>query len=101
MENVTSKELKQLQGDGQKILVDFWAKWCGPCKTLIPRLESMESQYPNVKFIKIDVDENSNAALELGIRSIPTVLIYDGNKQVERITGSQSDSQYKEVLNNL
>jgi thioredoxin 1 len=53
MENVTTERFKELQLDGNKLVVDFWAKWCGPCKTLIPRLEQMEKDYPNVKFIKI------------------------------------------------
>ena len=83
------------------VLVDFWAEWCGPCKSLIPRLEKMEKDYPNVKFIKVDVDENMDASLDMGIRSVPTVMIFDGNKLVDRSQGVQSDTYYKEVLNKL
>jgi thioredoxin len=101
MENVTTERFKELQLEGNKLVVDFWAKWCGPCKTLIPRLEQMEKDYPDVKFIKIDVDENMDTSLDMGIRSVPTVMIFEGNKLVDRSQGVQSDSHYKEVLNKL
>jgi len=101
MENVTSEKVKQLQSEGKKVLVDYWAKWCGPCKALIPRLESIESQYPNVAFVKVDVDENMDSALDLGIRSVPTVIIYDGEKLISRSQGANAESFYKDILNNL
>jgi thioredoxin len=101
MENVTSEKVKQLQLEGKKVLVDYWAKWCGPCKALIPRLESIESQYPDVAFVKVDVDENMDSALDLGIRSVPTVIIYDGEKIISRSQGASADSFYKDILNKL
>lgn len=101
MENVTADKVKELQSQGNKVLVDYWAKWCGPCKSLIPRLESFEAQYPNVKFVKVDVDENMDASLDLGIRSVPTVMIFDGDKLVNRSQGVQAESFYKDILNNL
>ena len=101
MENVTSEKVKQLQSEGKKVLVDYWAKWCGPCKALIPRLESIESQYPDVSCVKVDVDENMDSALDLGIRSVPTVIIYDGEKIISRTQGASADSFYKEILNKL
>jgi thioredoxin 1 len=101
MENVTTERFKELQSEGNKLVVDFWAEWCGPCKTLIPRLEQMEKDYPNVKFIKVNVDENMDASLDMGIRSVPTVMIFDSNKLVDRSQGVQSDTYYKEVLNKL
>lgn len=101
MENVTSEKVKQLQLEGKKVLVDYWAKWCGPCKALIPRLESIEGQYPDVVFVKVDVDENMDSALDLGIRSVPTVIIYDGEKIISRSQGASAESFYKDILNNL
>ena len=99
MENITGEQLENLKSSGQTLLVDYWAKWCGPCKTLIPRLESLESQYPNVKFVKIDVDENTKHAQEIGIRSVPTVIVIKNNEVVHRSSGVNSDAYYKEVLN--
>lgn len=101
MENVTSEKVKQLQSEGKKVLVDYWAKWCGPCKALIPRLESIEAQYPDVTFVKVDVDENMDSALDLGIRSVPTIIIYNGEKLISRSQGGNSESFYKDILNNL
>jgi thioredoxin len=101
MENVTSDKVKELQSQGNKVLVDYWAKWCGPCKSLIPRLEILESQYPNVTFVKVDVDENMDSALDMGIRSVPTVIVYDGEKLVNRSQGAQPEGFYKDILNNL
>jgi len=101
MENVTSDKVKELQSQGKTVLVDYWAKWCGPCKSLIPRLEGFESQFPNVVFVKVDVDENMDAALDMGIRSVPTVIIYDGDKLVNRSQGVQPEGFYKDILKNL
>lgn len=101
MENVSAEKLKELQNGENNILVDFWAKWCGPCKSLIPRLESIENSYQNVKFVKIDVDENMDIAIDMGIRSVPTVMIFKGNKLVNRSSGVNSESFYKEILDTL
>lgn len=101
MENVTSEQVKQLQAEGKKILVDYWAKWCGPCKALIPRLEMLEAQYPNVKFVKVDVDENMDYALDLGIRTVPTVVVYNGETVVNRSMGANQDIFYKNILDSL
>jgi thioredoxin len=101
MENVTTERFKELQLEGKKIMVDFFADWCGPCKQLIPRLEKMEKEYPNISFVKINVDDNMDAALDLGIRSVPTVIVYDGEKLVNRSQGAQPEGFYKDILNNL
>lgn len=101
MENVTEDRVKELQSQGKKVLVDFWAQWCGPCKTLIPRLENLEGQHSDVVFVKVDVDSNQDYAMELGIRGVPTVIIYDGETQIDRTSGVQPDTHYKNVLNKL
>jgi thioredoxin len=101
MENVTSEKVKQLQLEGKKLLVQYTASWCGPCRTLSPRLENFEGEYKGVIFGKVDVDQNVDAAMELNIRSVPTVIIYDGEKIVNRSQGVQSDGFYKDILNNL
>ena len=101
MENVTAEQVKELQSQGKKVLVDYWGRWCGPCRTLIPKLESFEGEFPNVVFVKVDVDSEQQHAMSVGIRSVPTVMIYDGDKLVDRSSGINDDSYYKDILNNL
>jgi thioredoxin 1 len=101
MENITGDKLNELQKDGNLILVDFWAKWCGPCKSLIPRLENIEKDYENIKFVKIDVDENSDFAISMGIRSVPTVMFYRGEELINRTSGLQTETFYKSILDTL
>jgi len=101
MENVNAEKLKELQGENKKILVDLFGVWCGPCKQLIPRLESIEKEYSDVTFIKIDVDQNRDFAVALGVTGIPTVLMYNGKELKHRSSGVNSDKFYKDLLNTL
>jgi len=101
MENITAEQLKQLQTEGKKILVDYWATWCGPCRQLIPRLEALESQHPDAVFVKIDVDQNRDHAMEAGIRGVPTVMIYNGEILVDRTSGVQMNNHYSDKLNSI
>ena len=101
MELITTQQLNEMKQNGEKILVDFFATWCGPCKMLLPRLELLQHDYPNIKFVKIDVDQNREGSVEYGIRSVPTVMIFNGENEVYRTSGVKPDSEYKEVLNSL
>lgn len=101
MKNTTGQEVLSLQKEGKKVLVDLWAPWCGPCKTLIPRLENMDEKYENVEFVKVNVDEDRTYAQGLGIRSVPTVIIFDGEQEVGRLTGAQVDTNYTDILDKL
>ena len=101
MELVTSQQLEEMKSNGDKLLIDFFAEWCGPCLMLMPRLESFESQFPDVKFVKIDIDKNREYVMELGVRSVPTIMIYDGSKVVETSIGVKPDSYYKDTLSKI
>jgi thioredoxin len=99
MESITVEELNQLKQNGEKVLVDFFADWCGPCKTLLPRLELMQHDYPNVKFVKINVDQNMEGSFQYGIRSVPTVMVFNGENELLRVGGARPNNEYTEVLN--
>lgn len=101
MENITFDDVKSLKSEGHKILVDFWAPWCGPCRSLIPMLEDIEDDYSDVKFVKINIDENMEAAIELGIMSVPTVIFYNGVELVDRVKGLNPEAVYRNILDNL
>ena len=75
------------------VLVDFWATWCGPCRMLAPILEELSGQHPELKIVKVDVDENRELALRYGIESIPTLLVFKGGQVADRSVGLVSPQE--------
>jgi thioredoxin 1 len=75
-----------LQSD-KPVLVDFWAPWCGPCRMLAPIVEKLASKTSNVKFVKLNTDENPSVAGEYHVSGIPCLILFKGGREVDRIVG--------------
>ena len=81
------------------VLVDFWAVWCGPCKMVAPVVEEVGNEYEGkLKVAKMDIDQNRQVAMQYGIRSIPTLLLFKNGDVVEQIVGAVPKAQLVEKV---
>lgn len=83
-----------LQAD-KLVVMDFWASWCGSCMMLKPIFEELSGELPQVKFCKLDVDEERELAIEYGIESIPTLLFFKNGKVVHKLIGLRGKDELR------
>jgi putative thioredoxin len=81
------------------VLVDFWAEWCEPCKTIMPMLEALANEYDG-QFVlaKVNADEQQNIAQQFGVKSLPTVMLIKDGQPVDGFVGAQPENQVRELL---
>lgn len=93
------EELNEILKNNALVLVDFYASWCMPCKMLSPVIEEIAKEYEGkVVVCKVDIDENEELANEYNIMSVPTVIIFKNNENVEEIIGLNNKSKYTRAL---
>ena len=93
MLTITNDNFEQevLKSD-KKVLVDFWASWCGPCRMLSPIIDEVAKSTDKVKVGKVNVDEESELATQFAVMSIPTLILFENGKPVKQMVGAQPKS---------
>ncbi|RMD57770.1 thioredoxin [Candidatus Woesearchaeota archaeon] len=99
VKNITESEFEnEVLKSKDPVVVDFWAPWCGPCKMIAPIFEKLAKEIDGLKFVKVNVDENTKLAHNQGIMGIPCMVVYKSGEEVERIVGFQQESVLREKL---
>jgi thioredoxin 1 len=92
---------QEIINQDKPVVVDFFATWCGPCKTMSPILEDLKNRIrENASIIKIDVDKNPQAAAAYQVRSVPTLIIFKNGKPLWRQAGVVAANELEKLINN-
>lgn len=98
--NVTDQSFADEVENGDAVLVDFWAPWCGPCKMIAPVLEEIDNEIGDkLTIAKLNVDENPETSGRFGVMSIPTLMMFKDGEVVEKLVGFQPKEQLMDALN--
>jgi len=80
---------QEVMNSDKKVLLDFWAPWCGPCRMVVPIVEEIAAERPDIKVGKINVDEQLELASQFGIMSIPTLMVLENGKVINKSMGAR------------
>ena len=99
VKQINNEEFDELLEGGKKVVCDFFATWCGPCKMLAPVMEKVSEKYDGkAVFVKVDIDENMELAARYGIMSIPLVAVFEGGELKDKSLGYISQPEAEEFL---
>ena len=97
--NINKNNFQNEIMDSEKtVLLDFWAPWCAPCRMVVPVIEEIAGERPDIKVGKINVDEQHELASEFGIMSIPTLVVMKNGKIVQQVSGARPKKAILEML---
>ncbi|MCU1263821.1 MAG: trxA [Acidobacteria bacterium] len=81
------------------VLVDFWAEWCGPCRAMTPIVESVAQKFVGTaKIVQMNVDDNPSVTQRFGIKGIPTMIVFKGGKEAERLVGATAEGSVVRII---
>jgi len=95
---LTDSSLDSVVGSGRALLVDFWAAWCGPCRTIAPIIEAMARERNDVTFAKLNVDENPASASRFRISGIPTMILFRDGTEKGRVVGAVGRRELEQAI---
>lgn len=97
-ENVTAAEFNELISDNEIVIIDFWAPWCGPCRSFAPIYEKVSDKHTDIVFAKVNTEEEEELSNHFQIRSIPTLMIFREQVVLFAQPGMLSEGQLEEVI---